>query len=225
MPLAVELLDNVIWNALNSAHAHLSQGDDLARRYNPEFTSLAGLLEPNDAAFESLLQVLNGAKIGVFLPAQHVLPDSVQLYGCAPVAQMVCENLIPCKPCSFAELTTADVPQMAALAELTKPGPFASRTIEFGNFIGIKDGDRLVAMAGQRMKLDKMHEVSGVCTHPDYQGRGYARALVYEVAQRIFSSGDTPFLHVRAENAAGIRSYEAIGFRIRHVFTYGIVGA
>lgn len=225
MPVVAELLDNVIWNALTGDHASLAQGDALARRYDPDFTSLAGLVEPSDAAFESLLKVLNGRKIGVFLPEGQALPSPVQLYGCAPVAQMVCEKLIACKPCSFVELTSEDVPQMVALAELTKPGPFANRTIEFGNFIGIKDGDRLVAMAGQRMKLEKMHEVSGVCTHPDYQGRGYARALVHEVAQRIFAHADTPFLHVRAENAAGVRSYEAIGFQIRHVFTYGIVGA
>jgi GNAT superfamily N-acetyltransferase len=225
MPLAIELLDNVIWEALNRDHASLAQGDSLARRYNPEFTSLAGLREPSDAAFDSLLKVLNGGKIGLFLPENFQLPPSTQMYGCAPVAQMVCEKLIECKPCSFVELTADDVPQMVELAELTKPGPFANRTIEFGNFIGIKDGDRLVAMAGQRMKLEKMHEVSGVCTHPDYQGRGYARALVREVSQRIFACGNTPFLHVRAENAPGIRSYEAIGFHIRHVFKYGIVGA
>jgi predicted GNAT family acetyltransferase len=93
---------------------------------------------------------------------------------------MVCESLMPCKELEFQVLEQADVMQMRELVKLTQPGPFANRIHEFGTYIGIKSGARLIAMAGERMKVSGgFDEVSAVCTHPEFQGRGYARALVY----------------------------------------------
>lgn len=139
------------------------------------------------------------------------------------VAQMVCEGLLDCREQEMVPLDASDVPAMIELVKLTKPGPFADRTIEFGQFYGVKDGDRLVAMAGERMKVPGMDEVSAVCAHPDYQGRGYGRALVHAVAANIVSRGHVPFLHVRAENAAGIRAYQSIGFVTRKQMHFTLV--
>src|SRR6185437_12341711 len=100
-----------------------------------------------------------------------------------------------------------DGPQMLKLAALTEPGPFFERTHQLGDFIGVKEDGRLIAMAGERMRPDAFTEISGVCTHPDFRGRGYAAALTMEVAARIRARGDTPFLHVYAANAAAIRLY------------------
>ncbi|MEI9963878.1 MAG: GNAT family N-acetyltransferase [Caulobacteraceae bacterium] len=104
---------------------------------------------------------------------------------------------------------------MLALATLTQPGPFFARTHQLGDFIGVKQEGRLVAMAGERMRPTGFTEVSGVCTHPDWRGRGYAAGLMRLVAARILARGETPFLHVYASNTGAIALYEALGFRLR----------
>lgn len=104
---------------------------------------------------------------------------------------------------------------MIALATVTKPGPFAARTHALGSFFGIKENGVLLAMAGERMKHDGYTEVSGVCTHPDARGRGFARSLSAHVARRIVERGETPYLHAYATNTAAIELYESLGFRLR----------
>ena len=111
-------------------------------------------------------------------------------------------------------LRAEHVPQMCALAELTRPGPFDTRTIEFGEYFGVFEGERLVAMAGERMQDGRLREVSGICTHPDQQGRGWARKLTGLVVRRELDRGETPFLHVVATNAKAIALYQRIGFTI-----------
>ena len=108
---------------------------------------------------------------------------------------------------------------MLALARLTKPGPFFSRTHELGDFVGVKEAGELVAMAGERLKLPGFTEVSGVCTRPGHRGRGYAAALMRLVASRIVARGETPFLHAYAHNTGAIGLYETLGFRVRRVMT------
>jgi predicted GNAT family acetyltransferase len=113
---------------------------------------------------------------------------------------------------------------MVALATLTEPGPFRRRTIELGNFYGIFDGDQLVSMAGKRMHIPGFIEVSGVCTHPDARGRGYARALMQIVIDEIEQSGRTPFLHAWHDNPA-TRLYESLGFSLTHTFDLAVLAA
>ena len=102
---------------------------------------------------------------------------------------------------------------MIELTALTKPGPFGPRTHELGTYVGIRDGGKLVAMAGERLKVPGYTEVSAVCTHPDHLGKGYARVLMKEVMRAIRERGETPFLHVRGDNARAIALYERLGFR------------
>jgi len=217
-------LQNPMWHALSSTHSHLSIGDNLARMYDPAFTTLAGLIEPSPAAFAALAKVLdNKYRVGLFLLDEPELPSSLICLRSGHVAQMTCEKLIDCKPQQFIELSKADVPEMKELATITQPGPFADRTIEFGPFIGIRDGAKLVAMTGERMNIENLKEISAVCTLPEYQGRGYARALVYEKAKRLIEGGNLPFLHVLLENVAGVRTYESIGFKQSHLFHFMVV--
>lgn len=62
------------------------------------------------------------------------------------------------------ELGAADVPEMLALADATRPGPFWRRTHELGRYVGVRDGGRLVAMVGERLRPPGWTEISGVCT-------------------------------------------------------------
>jgi hypothetical protein len=129
---------------------------------------------------------------------------------------MVAERLSPAEPAfEVTPLTDADAPQMLALATLTKPGPFFARTHQLGDFVGVKQGGELIAMAGERMKPVGFTEVSGVCSHPDHQGKGYAASLMGVIATRILARGETPFLHVFADNTGAVRLYKALGYAVR----------
>lgn len=113
---------------------------------------------------------------------------------------------------SIVELGDADATEMLELTTLTKPGPFAKRTHQLGTYLGIRRNGKLVAMAGERLKIPGFIEVSAVCTHPEHSGKGFARILMTEVMRRIVDREETPFLHVRESNQHAIALYEKLGF-------------
>src|SRR6202165_1332982 len=104
-------------------------------------------------------------------------------------------------------LGTDDVPAMMELTELTKPGPFSSRTHELGTFLGIRVDGQLVAMAGERLKPANYTEITAVCVHPSHRGRGYGQILLGAVARQISARGEIPFLHVFSNNESAIALY------------------
>jgi len=116
-----------------------------------------------------------------------------------------------------------DSAEMLALATLTKPGPFGTRTHELGSYVGIRSEGKLVAMAGERLKVPGYTEVSAVCTHPDRTGNGYARVLMTEIMRRIRERGETPMLHVRADNSRAVQLYERLGFRVRKEMHFAVL--
>src|SRR5260370_5141790 len=128
---------------------------------------------------------------------------------------MFVEASLVSPPVASLPLGTTDVPEMLELPAATKPGPFVPQTIRMGSYFGIRASDgRLVAMAGERLQSAGFAEISAVCTHPEFRGRGYARALVMFLAAQILAAGKTPFLHVKSENGAKA-VYQKIGFRLR----------
>ncbi|HVC31661.1 MAG TPA: GNAT family N-acetyltransferase [Steroidobacteraceae bacterium] len=131
--------------------------------------------------------------------------------------QMVAASGTPFEPAreDMIALGDADAAQMLALATLTEPGPFLSRTHVMGPFLGIRIGGQLAAMAGERLRFPGCTEVSAVCTHPDFRGRGFARGLSAAVAQRIQARGDQAFLHAWKTNRAAIALYASLGFVLR----------
>lgn len=121
-------------------------------------------------------------------------------------------------------LRDADAREMLALATLTVPGPYLARTHVMGRFIGMRIGGRLAAMAGERMRFPGWTELSGVCTHPEFRGRGLARQLSAAVASRIQGRGDQVFLHAWKSNEAAICLYESLGFRLRTEVNVEVLG-
>jgi predicted GNAT family acetyltransferase len=101
---------------------------------------------------------------------------------------------------SYLTLGPAEAAEMPELATLTAPGPFFAGAHLMGRFIGVREGDRLVAMAGQRMRVPGFTEVSAVCTHPDHRGRGHAGKLVRVLIDAIIASGDSAFLRLSGKS-------------------------
>ncbi|GAA4396886.1 GNAT family N-acetyltransferase [Tsukamurella soli] len=112
-------------------------------------------------------------------------------------------------------LGPCDVPSILDLVARTRPGPFTPRTIELGTYLGIHDGDRLVAVAGERLHPPGWTEISAVCTDPAYRGRGLATRLIRAVGAGIRDRGEVPFLHTAATNTRAIALYEHLGFTLR----------
>lgn len=215
------VLDNMIWQAISTGNRSLSSVSGDVGAFHPDIAPFAALQNSGPEALDRLHDFLEpGRKVAISYFEKPVLPPErwtwVREMDCC---QMVHEpgKLLSAEPdhSGIVPLGTADVPQMLELTRLTKPGPFLSETIRFGNYFGIFSGDQLVAMSGQRMHPVPYLEVSAVCTHPDHRGRGYARALMLKVMDGIRQQGYIPFLHVLAENKTAIALYESIGFRTR----------
>ena len=211
-----EVLDNPIWSALTTQHESLALSHGDARRYPPKVSPFAALREPTAEAFSNLHTLLSPKeRVALFTAAPLDVPKSWQVEQSRWIEQMTCETLSAAQPIQALPLTAADVPEMLALTAATEPGPFLPRTIELGRYFGIRSDDgRLAAMAGERLRLCGFTEISAVCTHPDFRGRGYAKALVTMVADKIMSEGKMPFLHVNPDNGAKV-VYAKLGFRLR----------
>ncbi len=225
----IDLLDNPIWNALDGEQRRFGERAGDAARFDPAVTLLAGFRhgDATPAAQAALAGLLGADRVGVFLPAGQALDPSLEIVDGALIAQMVHDGVArEASEAGLVALGDDDSAQMMALAALTKPGPFGPRTHQLGDFLGVKveaGGDRLVAMAGQRMRLPGMIEISAVCTHPDFAGRGHGGRLMAAQLARICGLGARAFLHVRADNAGAIGLYQKLGFAIRREFRYAIV--
>jgi ribosomal protein S18 acetylase RimI-like enzyme len=228
-PNTMHPLDNVIWNALTTRDAQFAESFGEARRFLLDVNSLGAFREPTEKGYQSLAGLLGtGGTTGLFLEKPYQPLPGWSLVGGAPLLQMVHENGGATASRSgyeppLVELGRGDVPEMVALATLTKPGPFAQRTHELGTYLGIRQEGELVAMAGERLKVPGYTEVSAVCTHPDHTGKGYAGMLMTEVMRRIRDQGEVPFLHVRQDNLGAIQLYRKLGFRERAVGHFALL--
>jgi GNAT superfamily N-acetyltransferase len=224
------LLDNPILNSLRTGHSSLALTHGVARRFPAEIGPLSGVPDQSEESYEDL-RALAGTRgvVALFLDEPPAPPPGWTLMRGGLLDQMVCDEprqrrprLLPLEA-EMRPLTAEDAHAMVALATLTEPGPFHLRTIELGAFFGIFHKCRLVAMAGQRLSLPVYIEVSAVCTHPDFRGRGYAPALMSTVMEHIFAHGKTPILHSFSSNAAAIAVYRGLGFAFRRSFHLAVL--
>ena len=213
-------LDHVVWNALATHQSAVSEGDDAARRFQPAYARFAALAPSRAPRLDALARILRaGEDVSLLLPEDIDPGAHFELLARKNLVQMIGPATGPAVDASrFAVLGLEHKARMAALVRRTEPGPWMPRSDELGRFLGVFDGDALVAMTGERMHLTGYREVSAVCTDPAWRGKGLARDLTLAVSQAIVARGDVPFLHVLAENAAAIGLYEQLGFARRARF-------
>lgn len=210
------LLDNIVWHTLTGPQARFAAGEGDVRRYAIGFSPIAGFADPDQPDFDALQRCCE--------PGEHLYcerwsgtaPPGWRVEHQSTMFKMVWAGGMP--PVDDGGLRAVALgPEHAAraleLATLTRPGPFGIRTIELGEYLGCIDDDgRLIAMAGERMQAGTLREISGVCTHPEYQGRGLARRLMLELVRRELRRGEQPFLHVMRDNATARGLYARMGF-------------
>jgi ribosomal protein S18 acetylase RimI-like enzyme len=205
---------NIIWRCMAGSQRSLTVGTDRARRYAAGFSPIIAFADPAAPAFDDLAAVCEPGRPFYCSEWAGTAPDGWTIQRDARMLVMAWAGGAP--PADDASdavpLGHAHVAQMVALAELTRPGPFDVRTIDFGEYFGVFTGERLMAMAGERMHDAPRREVSGICTHPEAQGRGLARRLTALVVRRELARGEMPFLHVVASNARAIALYQRMGF-------------
>ncbi|WP_145320041.1 MULTISPECIES: GNAT family N-acetyltransferase [unclassified Rhizobium] len=219
------VLDRPIWSALETVHASLAEGNALARRYPPSIVPFAASADNSPESLEALAKLPLGEEVMAIVEAEPIIvPEGLVTHSSARLVQMMAER--PSERVSDSRvvpLTEADATDMLALATLTKPGPFTLQAQSLGSFWGVKIDGRLVAMAGQRMRQTGFAELSGLCTHPDFQGRGLGTLLFRFVAGEIAARGETAYLHAYTTNTPAIGLYEAMGFRIRSEMNLSVV--
>ncbi len=220
------ILDRPVWSALTTRQAPLAEGNDLARRFPPSIIPFAAARDSSEDALRALGALAADANTILIQADDIVLPHGFVAATAASAVQMILRRT-PAKVSDerIELLTEADAPEMLALATLTKPGPFTLRAQALGAFFGVKIDGRLAAMAGERMKLDGYTEISGVCAHPDFQGRGFGRLLSVFMTHRVLGRGETPYLHAYATNAAAIGLYRSIGFDVRTAMNVAFIRA
>lgn len=214
-------LNDPIWSALNDRQRVFAWGNDLAMRYRNDIAPFAAVRNSSSEAFAALEKIVAPCElVALFSTKPRSTLCSFEVSRTFSCVQMVALNLsvdtsIRTETPTIVRLGRNDVPEMLQLTSLTNPGPFKERTLELGTYIGVRDHGILVAMAGERMQFAQYVEISAVCVHPDYRGKGYARLLVTTLMQQIMERRMMPFLHVLAENMGAITLYESIGFVIR----------
>ena len=208
------LLDNIMWNCLSGPHAKFAAGEGPVRRYAPGFSPIVGFEDPQRPDFEILARFCGPGESFYTDLWSGAAPAGWRIDKDARMWKMIWDAPMPEQDAApdAQVLRADDVAQAVALARLTNPGPFGIRTLELGEYFGYFDGG-LIAMAGERMQAGDLQEISGICTHPDFQGRGLARKLTLKLVHRQMKRGKTPYLHVMSHNDAARKLYEKLGFR------------
>ncbi|WP_440963929.1 GNAT family N-acetyltransferase [Massilia sp. GER05] len=209
-------LDNIFWNCLDGPHRHLSTGTDRARRYAPGLSPIVGFPDPERPDFAALRPFCTPGEQFYCDVWSGPAPDGWRIEVDAKMFRLAWDG----RPGPAGDpapdalpLGPANAEEALVLARLTRPGPFGLRTIEMGEYFGLFGDGRLVAMAGERTTAGRYREISGVCTHPDHQGRGHAKRLMQKLIMRQLARAEIPFLHVMSANQAAHDFYLRMGFR------------
>ena len=216
-------LDNPVWHALNGPHRAFARRHGLALHYPREVAAFSAIADASAQAFADLaLGLPPDTEARLVRERIEPVPDDWQLVNDLPLLQMELRAFDgrPHEGAAIVTLGPQDREAVMALVELTQPGPFGPRTLEMGHYIGVFEQGRLLAMAGERMRLDAHVELSAICTHPSARGRGLAEGLMRRLMHGALQRGQQPFLHVLPSNTGAIALYRRLGFVTRAEMHY-----
>lgn len=209
-------LDNPIWCALCTRHRNLATRAGHVARYPPEFAPFLGVAEADSDVDEALHVLVKPSETVLLVGILPKVPHGWQLETFQPLAQMIREAPIPVVDGPpVIELSETHRSDVLALTALVYPHYFRPRTMEMGRYFGIYRAGRLAAMIGERLGTETHTEMSAICTHPDFLGRGYAQRLTAILTNDTLERALTPFLHVSRENARALQLYERLGYHLR----------
>lgn len=209
-------LDNPFWSSLRSRHRAIALGSDVAARYPSEYAPFLGVADADADVAEALTELVAPGESVYLLGVAPRVPPGWRLQAFRPLAQMVRDApLEAVDGPEIVALSAAHRADVLALTALVYPHYFRRRTMELGRYFGIYEDGRLAAMIGERLGTEATCEMSAICTHPDFAGRGYARRLTAMLSNDVLACGFAPFLHVSHENPRAEQLYERIGYRIR----------
>ncbi len=222
--------DNPPMEALRSSQQHFAIVAGAARKYPADVTPFAAIEGDSFEALRDLFSIMEpGEATYLVSHALSAMPKGLSCRGPLAVKQMTYPHD---RPLPFAlesdgvviePLSCANAVEMVEITSIAFPGFFRVRTCEMGNYYGIRHDGRLVAMCGERMNIGDYHEISGLCTHPDFRGRGYAAVLMMQLMRDHRNAGLQSYLHVSANNANAIALYERMGFDHRGEFQLRLI--
>jgi ribosomal protein S18 acetylase RimI-like enzyme len=212
--LPKSLFANPVWNALRTKHRRfaLTAGD--ACRYPADVAPFAAVASPSSDALLQLHSLLVPGESVWVIGESYPHPAKLAFEQTLICLQMVLPAMIEPPPptIEILQLSNDHAPEMVALTDLAFPGFFRARTCEMGSYFGIRSNGRLIAMGGERITLDGYPEISGICTHPDHRGKGYAENLIWHLVRNHRREGLVSWLHVSATNQRAIDLYRRMGF-------------
>lgn len=209
---------NPAWHALQTHHRHLGAFAGETCRYHADVVPFGAVAVTTPTAMESLRSLMQlGEGLWVFGNSIAEL-EGLRVERQLPCYQMVlAAEVVPPEATPEPEvcrLSATDATEMVALTDIAFPGFFRARTHEMGAYFGVRRSGRLIAMAGERLRVGPFCEISGVCTHPDYRGGGLARALIWHVVREHRREGLTSWLHVGSANHRARELYSRLGFGV-----------
>ena len=220
-------LDNPIWHSMVAAHTALA---DLVRvenggagRYQRDVSPFGAVADPLDGLAWSALGEILGGHPAVLIIEPDQVPDGWEVMGAVAGVQMEGTHLMAEPDPDVIPLVPADVPDVLALIDRTRPGPFLARTIEMGAYVGVRRQGSLIAMAGERLHPPGWTEISAVCTDEGFRGQGLGTRLIRTVAAGIRQRGEQPFLHVAATNDVALRLYRSLGFEVARTVSFSLL--
>ncbi|RKR08807.1 FR47-like protein [Flavobacterium sp. 90] len=213
-------LDNPVWHSLSETHQEFAIDYNGTKFYNPDYCPFGGF-EESESTLEATNQYSALAENFFIVGEKPEIADSLKIVKELVCLQMVIYNKIKLPiTTEIVKLNKKHNAELVQLVNLVQPGYFKNKTPLLGDYFGIFKDNQLVAIAGERMKMNDFTEVSAIITHPDHTGKGYAKQLIAHVVNRIFGKNKTPYLHVVESNIGAIGLYEKLGFVTRRKMSF-----
>ena len=215
--LPENLFTDPVWSALHSEQRQFSLTNQNACRYPADVVPFGAIARANSTCMHQFHALLEAEECIWFVAEQYTeIPQLIRQETLLCLQMVLPENISPPEsPTAIVALSCANANEMVALTTVAFPGFFRPRTCEMGTYYGVRSSSgELIAMGGERLKLEGFSEISAVCTHPSFRGQGFAARLIWEVVRQQRREGVRSFLHVSAANHNAIKLYLRMGFEV-----------